>query len=120
MVMEKFVPNSYCVVCDPKTEEKYLLKNPYPAWQHFVLDWDDNGVCDPSDLHHTQTTDNSNPAPNQLVVNDRPHICWPADSNNPSMSEVHTDEPLWYITNSGNQSGHVYGYKTMIIIYNHS
>lgn len=100
MVAEEFLPNSYCSGCDPKETISYTLKDPYPSWTHFVLDWNDNGYLDESDLSHTQTTDNSNPTPDELTVVDSPKICWPADSNTPrSLSEVHENEQLWYVTN---------------------
>lgn len=121
MISEQFEPNSFCEICENKEIVSYTLKDPYPSWQHFVLDDNNNGECDLSDLSHTQTTDNSRPAPDELVINYAPHICWPADSNTPtSLSEVHTDKPLWYVTNLYNHSGHVYGYQTRIINYSHS
>ncbi len=120
MISEKFVPNSYCVICDPKTEVSYTLSDPYPSWQHFVLDYNDNGVLDESDLPHTQTTDNSNPAPDHLTVNDRPSICWPCDGKPATMDNTHEDVPLWYVINLYNHSGHVYGYQSMVINDNHS
>ena len=122
MISEQFEPNSYCVICNPKEEVSYILTNPYRSCQFFVLDDNDNGVCDLSDLKHTQTTDNSQPS--TTVVNDRPYFCWPIigeHNHNPKdLSEVRTDVRLWYVVNPGTSSGHVYGYQTMTVIYNHS
>lgn len=121
MVAERFVPNSYCEICNPKEEKEYVLTDPYRSCQFFVLDANDNHQPDLSDLDHVQTTDNSQPE--TTVVNDKPSLCWPVigeHNHHPKWDEVRWDSPLWYIVNPGTSSGHVYGYQTMTIIYNHS
>lgn len=120
MVAEKFVANSYCVVCENKYAESWTLSDYYEEYQKFVLDYNENGILDESDLQHTQTTDNNKPLPDPVTVTTEPRLCWPCDDNNPSWDQVHQDQPLWYTTNPGNNSGHVYGYKNLTINYNHS
>lgn len=121
MIAEKFVPNSYCVICEDKHVVEWQLSNPYPSWQHFVIDDNDNYQLDLSDLDHIQTTDHSRPHPDVLVVNAQPSVCWPSDVANPtSLSQVHENEMLWYVKNDHTSSGHVYGYQTMVEYYNHS
>ncbi|MBO4658759.1 MAG: hypothetical protein J5637_03985 [Prevotella sp.] len=119
MVMENFVPNSYCEICEDKEIISYTLRDPYPSWQHFVLDWNNDGICEESDLPHVQTTDNSQPE--ELEIQYAPALCWPSKKSHPtSLDDVLTYEPLWYAINPNNQSGHVYGYQTRIINYSHS
>lgn len=119
MIAEKFVPTSFCQICEDKHVEYYILSQPYAAYQHFVLDWNNNGYCDESDLDHIQTTDNSQPE--TIEIHYDPALCWPAKIQHPSsLSDVLVDEPLWYAYNPHNQSGHVYGYKTRTVVWSHS
>lgn len=121
MIAEQFMPNSYCEICVPKEEVSYTLTDPYRNCQFFVTDDDNDGWLDDEELNSVITTDNSQPE--TTVVNTSPSLCWPVigeHNHHPTRDQVDTNCPLWYIMNPNTSSGHVYGYQTMIINYNHS
>ncbi len=121
MISEKFVPNSYCAICEPKTEVSYTLTGAYRNCQFFVKDDDGDGYLDDEELKSVITTDNSQPE--TTVVNDKPSLCWPVigeHNHHPNRDQVDVNCPLWYYINPGTSSGHIYAYRTMIINYNHS
>lgn len=125
MVAEKFEPDYYCIPCNPPHEiVSYTLKDPYPNWTHFVVDSDGDQVCTEADLHsenaYLTTTDNSNHG-QPLTVHEAPSVCWPCIGSTPqTLDDVKTWIPLWYATNEGNHSGHVYCYETLVINYTQS
>ena len=123
MIVEKFEPNHYCIPCNPPHQVvSYTLTDPYPSWQHFIMDSDGDQECTLVDLEsgYRQTTD-SGLHQQELTTHVAPEVCWPAKIANPTtLEEVMTDVPLWYGTDDHNQSGHVYAFETLKINYNQS
>lgn len=127
LISEKFVPNSYCVICDPKTIESYTLSSAFKSYQKFVLDVNENGFLDDVEIEGItingkkshQTTDNSwwQHSEDPYTTTVQPFRAWPYDSD---PSDARNHEPVWYVTNPGNNSGHIYAYGRYTINYNHS
>ena len=85
------------------------LLNKYPSI-HMI-------ICNGKKSH--QTTDNSwyQHSRDPYTTTVKPFKAWPYD-NDPSDARNH--ELVWYVTNPGNNSGHIYSYTQYTINYNHS